>query len=295
MQYGGIWADGDVVHLVTAATHMGGENAHLDYRRSSDGGTTWSSPVRITAAGEQVRRANVQEEEGTIYVFGGRVDAGQNYEGALVFRSTDQGRTWSSTLVDADAGAGWGLAEGQTVHLAQDKFVGADRKGFYWRSTDAGDTWSAPIGLGNPAAGYGEARHRVALSGDALLIAWTSGGTGSGIRGVRSLDGGLSWSEPVVLMPESGSMDFGHQELKALGSGRFVMTAADEASDYDIWHAWSADGRTWSEPAFGFNVPGESSQLSGFDAGDGWAHGHTIDGKYARVSLEDILTDGTWP
>jgi hypothetical protein len=297
MQYGGIYADGMTVHLVTAETDLGLNTApHLFYRQSTDGGATWSSAVQITAEGEQPRRANIVEEDGTIYVFAGRFTTAIEMQGALVFRSTDNGATWTSTVVGSEAnnygGSPWGLADGQNVHFVFVRRPSGDNpKAYYSKSMDGGDNWSTPVAIGDASRTAREGRPRIALSGGSLIACWTE--NPGDIIGVRSTDGGASWGTPFVFMPGVGAAAFGHQEVRGIGGGRFFMSAADENNNFDIWHIWSTDGgQTWTDPAFGFAVSGESSQLGGFDADDGWAHGITTNGKYSRRSLADMLTGG---
>jgi hypothetical protein len=52
MQYGGLFAVGDTVYLLTAAGDMGPSSQPLDFRKSTNNGASWSSPVRITRTGE---------------------------------------------------------------------------------------------------------------------------------------------------------------------------------------------------------------------------------------------------
>lgn len=94
MQYGGFYAQDDSLFLITAAGHMGSTSQHLDFRKSSDNGQTWSHPARITAAGQQIRRANIAVRGDSVHVFGGQSGAGGYGTGLYYFRSTDAGNTW---------------------------------------------------------------------------------------------------------------------------------------------------------------------------------------------------------
>lgn len=59
MQYGGLFAVADSVYLLTAAGDLGPAARHLDLRRSTNNGQTWSAPVRITASGQELFRAQL--------------------------------------------------------------------------------------------------------------------------------------------------------------------------------------------------------------------------------------------
>ena len=56
---GGLFASGDTVYLLTAAGDMGAYSQPLDFRKSTNNGATWSSPIRITLPGQEIRRANI--------------------------------------------------------------------------------------------------------------------------------------------------------------------------------------------------------------------------------------------
>src|SRR5213594_3840333 len=55
MQYGGLYTVADTVYLLTAAGDMGAVSQPLDFRKSTNNGATWSSPVRITQPGQEIR------------------------------------------------------------------------------------------------------------------------------------------------------------------------------------------------------------------------------------------------
>ena len=96
MQYGGLYARDDTLFLLTAAGHMGPSSQHLDVRRSTDNGMTWSNPVRITRPGQEIRRANIAVSGDNVHVFGGQSGAGGYGTGLYYFRSTNGGASWDN-------------------------------------------------------------------------------------------------------------------------------------------------------------------------------------------------------
>ena len=83
-----------------------------------------------------------------------------------------------------------------------------ERQGlFYAHSADQGKTFSAPLNFGNPEA---QPAHPYVLSlGGRVYLAWKEfDGENSGIFGMRSGDGGKSWSAPEKLASTSDVSDW---------------------------------------------------------------------------------------
>jgi len=92
-QYGGFFAIGDTLYLLTAAGNMGGTSQHADFRKSTDNGKNWSSRVRVTGTGFELRRARIIAYKNFVHVAGG---SWPSIDGNIVyFRSADGGKTWS--------------------------------------------------------------------------------------------------------------------------------------------------------------------------------------------------------
>jgi hypothetical protein len=132
------------------------------YRRSTDGGWTWTDPMELEANTTGSSRVQMKiNRSGTIYVawdegFDTRSARGQPRSGVLV-RSPDGGATWSAPTVVT-----WPNATNTQLS------VGADGRGgvmLVWRtssvqypgiyyawSTDEGDSWSLPQAIPGVAA-----------------------------------------------------------------------------------------------------------------------------------------------
>ncbi|MGE5186659.1 MAG: sialidase family protein [Acidobacteriota bacterium] len=137
------------------------------------------------------------------------------------------------------------------------------------RSTDHGDTWSAPVVIA-PAQGVeiakngvgirtGEGLPQLAVDPDsgALYVAWQDSGFDnmhSAIAVARSLDGGVTWSQPIQA---NGDPDaFAFTPAIAAGNGGvglfYYDTRLDDPSSpafrVAAWLASSSDrGATWSD------------------------------------------------
>src|SRR6266496_5791381 len=153
MQYGGLFAVDETVYLLTAAGDMGPSSQLLDFRKSTNNGATWSSPIRITRTGEEIRRANIAASGDTVHVFGGQSGAGGYGTGIFYFRSINGGVNWEPGVplfAEADGSARMAV-EGTTVHVAFGAKLSSNSFGgrtYYMLSTNNGATWSQPILIG---------------------------------------------------------------------------------------------------------------------------------------------------
>lgn len=68
---------------------MGPANQPLDFRKSTNNGASWSSPIRSTGAGQNIRRTNIVASGETVHVFGGQSGA-SGYGTGIYYFSLDQ-------------------------------------------------------------------------------------------------------------------------------------------------------------------------------------------------------------
>ena len=123
------------------------------------------------------------------------------------------------------------------------------------RSTDGGATFDAPVAL--PAAGklaLGAHRGpRIAVTGDAVLVASIAGAKGGGADGdvllYRSTDQGRTWSAPTILNAVRGAAREGLHGLAANAAGVVAIAWLDlRQKGTRIYAAISRDhGVTWRE------------------------------------------------
>ncbi len=143
---------------------------------------------------------------------------------------------------------------------------------FYRASRDGGEHWSKAVNLSNtPNVGSG----RVSVAMDALgglHVAWDEGwdrvsldGEPQRVAYAHSLDGGLTWSEPLVFSPTGETYA---QMTVGTGKAGEVLLVWRELTGNRLLYAHSEDrGLTWSEPQ---PVPGFYARRwrSPFDAYD---------------------------
>lgn len=185
-------------HMLYAAVDL--DESDQVYR-TSDSGTSWT----LIVAGLPTENLTIYDleltDDSTLLL---ATDAG-------VFRSTDQGNTWTTSSLNADEITALGVA-GDVVFAAG---IGA-----IYRSEDSGQTWTAGnTGLPANAFFFG-----VSASADASTVFAVGGMIPGGGRVWKSTDGGQSWSEvftrstfelfyAVAVDPDTDNVFVGTQEM----------------------------------------------------------------------------------
>ncbi len=312
MQYGGLYAVGDTVYLVTAAGDMGAVSQPLDFRKSTNNGTTWSSPVRITQPGQEIRRANIIARAETVHVFGGQSDPNPNGYGTGVFyfRSTNGGVNWDPGVrlfAEADASARMAV-DGTNVHISFGAKVFTNSYGgrsTYMRSTNDGGTWSQPVFIGeNTPESDVQARQQIAAADGRAISVWqrerpsTGGALPTARLGYnRSTDSGVSW-EGLKLLPgdqilstDTNVIRDHHQIWMTPGGGLHIAWAHGPPGDPStpMGYLFSPDyGATWTAPEIAINAPSGSLPY-GIVADDNWVHILAEPGVYVRRGVPPVF------
>ena len=191
-----------------------------------------------------------------------------------VARSTDSGHTWSAPVVLGNVysffgklvtdGLGnwvavWSDSDGTMSFPPDDEILAA-------RSTDDGATWSAPLFVNSDHASdvREDRRPVVATDGAGTWVAvWSEFGATPYLYAAQSLDGGATWSAPVVVAGTS-VLTAGPALAADRSTGTFIATLALGST---IVQTRSIDGGlTWSAPATlgpGFLAPDIASDDAG--------------------------------
>ncbi len=226
-------------------------------------GGTWSSPVDLSAAGQDAEAPSFAEDAA-----GDAVAVWARFNGA---------ETGSNSIVQAAArGAGgpWGSPvdlslPGRNAELAQ---VGLDAAGeavALWRRFDgfdfivqaatrtAGGTWSAPRDLS--ATGQNAETPRLALNaaGDAVAVWRRFDGSNFVVQGA-ALDAGSNWGEALILSATGENAVAPQVAIDGAGIATAVWSRSN-GSNYVIESADRPPGGAWSTPAE-LSAPGQNAE-----------------------------------
>lgn len=179
--------------------------------RSTDGGTTWSTPslADTTESCPCCRTAIATAPDGAVYLAWRTVLPG-NVRDVVVARSIDHGATWATPVrVHADnwvfggcphAGPSMQVDSAGNVHIAWWTGVKGAAGTYYARSVDNGASFEKPVSLG--VAEYSAPAHvQLALGpGRSVVAVWDDGTVRTPEVVMRvSHDGGASFAPPMLV------------------------------------------------------------------------------------------------
>ena len=229
---------GGVVHLVNT-----GPSGALQYRRSTDGGTSWSSAVTVAKPSSRYPT-----------VLGDPAIAALNGLVVVAYRANDSTAAYLIVRISHDGGLTWAapktVAKVVTTRRIGEQSVAVSTAGIFvaWtnrvtgsiiveRSIDQGATFKPAqrIGVttatffpGNPA--FTDGLIGLAASGSIVDLAWSPSGDGTmdSIVLSRSTDGGLTYAPPTTILADPS---FGWPALSAAGS---YLAGEVEAADGSV-------------------------------------------------------------
>lgn len=237
-----IVSNGDTVHVVWKDNRDGASN-EIYYKRSVDGGISWSPDTRIsnnvfasTAPSISVSGSVV------IIVWSDKRDgiSNNNYE-IYYSRSTDGGTNWGTdtrlTNDPAQSDSPSVSVSGNLVVVVWDDYREVTTKSYFKRSTDGGISWGPDTKLIEPGGSPS-----VSVSGSLVHVVWNALGKTSY---QRSTDGGLTWEAGKLLSIENVITN--SPSLSVSGSMVHVAWLDSRNSlKYEIYYKHSADsGVTW--------------------------------------------------
>jgi len=232
-----------------------GANEDVYVISSSDGGTTFSSPVRIndSAAGTvDCDDPEIETTGTTAYLVW--IDKRTLNDRVYFSTSTDSGANWSADRrldragAVADTGSPSMDVEGSNLHVVwvddRNNPAVADEV-FYVSSSDSGVTFTLDKKLGSAASGTDADDPRVSVSGATVYAAWVDDRNGGGndvFLGVSS-DSGSTFAAEFALDPDAGSIHDISPHLRSQGDSVLVTYLEETATAtlHQVWLSYSAN------------------------------------------------------
>jgi hypothetical protein len=237
------------VQVVTCPSD-GKQARRLFYRRSLDGGASWSTPRALTSPCSQIadqdvaRYANGQVSVAWTGLYTGRMFMRTSTDGGASFGPPQSaGRTYNSepgTRVTYVGDPTLAIGDGVT-YLA---YTSARDALSVRRSTNLGMSWSAPRLLDSRNSGFSN----IATVGARAIIGYTSTSTGTA-RALyrRTADRGASWSGAQSVVPVATGEYSAGPQFTYRGGLLVVLVARGKPGTAAIRHRQSSDfGSTWS-------------------------------------------------
>jgi len=218
------------------------------YRRSTDGGSTWSTEVQISFRSANSEYPSLAASGNDVHAVWGNnwVNGSSMYYGVIYRGSTNGGTTWGTELRLADSTDRPPYpsvaASGSAVHIAWKDHRDGNDEIYFRRSTDRGMTWMPETRLTNDTAE--SFIPSVAVSGSTVYVVWHDERTGNAdIFFCRSSDGGATWGPNTDLVNDATAAYL----PSVAASGSNVHIAWDDGRYLgQIYYKHSSDGGlTW--------------------------------------------------
>ncbi len=254
------WNSGDSLHPAIAIDSSGYLHAVWDdatpgnpeilYRKSTDGGTTWTSSKRLTwNSGGSYNPHIAVDSSGNPYVVWFDYTPG-NVQ-IYYTKSPDGGTTWaSSRRLTWNSGfcvnPAIAVDSSKHLHVVWNDLTAGKEEIFYRKSTDGGATWTSSKRLTwNPgSSSYPD----IAIdSSDNLHVVWQDFTPGNGeIYYRKSSDGGATWASSKRLTWNSGWSQYPAVTLDSLSHLHLVWQDYPAANE-EVYYRKSTDGgTTWT-------------------------------------------------
>lgn len=219
------------------------------YKKSTDGGTNWSSPKRLTWSTEGAvgPKMAVDSTDHVHMVY--QVNLSSNTD-LFYKKSTNNGQDWSPPKrLTWNSGLSWrqdiAIDSNDDIYIVWDDTTPGESEIYYKKSTDGGSSWSAIDRL-TWNSGPSHSPSIAVDSNDNVHIVWADHTPGNNeIYYKMSTNGGSSWQSPKRLTWNSGdsnSPDLAVNPRDVL----HVFWHDDSTGDFEIYCKISLDnGTTW--------------------------------------------------
>jgi len=223
-------------------------NREIYYKRSIDGGSTWSTKRLTWNSGNSYCPAIAIDSNNNLHVVWHDLTPG-NRE-IYYKRSIDEGSTWSAKRLTWNSGESYcpaiAIDSNNNLHVVWEDSTPGNSEIYYKRSMDGGSTWSATKRLTwNSGLSYWPA---IAIdSNNNLHVVWSDSTPGnSEIYYKRSMDGGSTWSATKRLTWNSGNSYYPAIAIDS-NTNLHVVWYDHTPGNWEIYYKRSIDGgSTWS-------------------------------------------------
>jgi len=254
--------DGNIV-LMGGGTNWGNTILN-DVWRSTDEGATWTEMNASAGWAPRYNLNAVALTDGSILVLGGNDENGITGAANDVWRSTDEGATWT----EVNASAGWATRDQHASVVMPDGSIvlmGGNGQGVIgdvgyaglfndtWRSTDDGATWTMMNGSAPWAARCSFSS--VALPDDSIVLMGGDDWSNYWMNDSwRSTDDGSTWTQ----LPNAGWLPRYWQSSVAMPNGNIVLMGGNNLyNNYcgDVWSLTTA-GSSVQNPSHTYTAMG---------------------------------------
>ncbi|MCI0343271.1 MAG: IPT/TIG domain-containing protein [Planctomycetales bacterium] len=225
------------VHVVWMET-IAGPGYEVRYRRSTDGGATWSATTTVSGASTNAWNPAVATRGNDVFVVWREyITASSTYHVYYAY-STDAGANWSSPASLQNTGSSFpdpdvAITSTGTVAVVYDALSGSSTYRIFCITGTVGGSFGSPVNVSNLVS-FVDAPAVATSGGSTILVAWTEiillcGGPGMGMDTffARSTDGGATFSTPANLSQNCAAMPM---RPAVAASGARVVVAWDEGS-----------------------------------------------------------------
>ena len=266
------------VFVVWQSTLSG--NSTIIFMKSSDGGTSFEKPIRISDPLKNSAFPQISVSENHVY-FTWLEKSESGSTNVIVDKTDDQGNLFTAPMAITNNAGNAGLpkifSEDNGVYLTWEDNSTKNYDIFLAKSTDYGNTFDSPVDISSNTGQSGTPQ--IVVSKNNVYAVWMDNTSGNyDIIFAKSTDGGKSFGNPVNV--SQTGLDSGYPQLAISGDSVYVTwTETLSDNNYDVYFAKSTDaGTTFDKPI----------NLSNNKGGSGWPQ-VAVDGDI-YVSWVDATT-----
>jgi hypothetical protein len=240
----GVSASGNYVHAVWFDERNGLSNREIYYKRSTDGGSTWETDIRMTNS-TGASEVPCIAANGS-FVFVAWKDSRTGNEEIYFKRSTDNGNTWSADTNLSNTPlfsvAPSITTAGKDIFISWYDVVGSNYDVFFKRSTTGGMTWEDNVRLTTDPSF--QLVSSISASDTLVHTIWEDSRSGNKIYYRGSTDRGVTWGSEIILSP--GTSSAVQPCITSSGLNVHAVWQDSRLGDPQIYYVKSTDaGFTW--------------------------------------------------